>query len=237
MSVWGKLFTAMRGGVNEAAESAADSQALRILDQEIRDAENSLVKARSDLAGMMATAKRTEKRVADLREKEARDIESARHALNAEREDLARQVAQRIAATREDLAREEETLAQMTSSQQSMMRTVQETERRIKSMKREVESVKATDSLQKAQSAIASSHSGVNTKLGSAMGSLERIRDRQEQTAARLEAGEELAAMESGADLDKQLREAGILGKSSSADDVLAELAGPKESTKALPSQ
>ena len=57
MSVWGKLFTAMRGGVNEAAETVADSQAMRILDQELRDADNALRQARSDLAGMMATAK------------------------------------------------------------------------------------------------------------------------------------------------------------------------------------
>ncbi|RYD85933.1 MAG: PspA/IM30 family protein, partial [Sphingomonadales bacterium] len=33
MSVWGKLFTALRGGANEAAEAVADSQAMRILDQ------------------------------------------------------------------------------------------------------------------------------------------------------------------------------------------------------------
>ncbi len=45
MSVWGKLFSAVRGGINEAAESAADTQALRILDQEIRDADNALRKA------------------------------------------------------------------------------------------------------------------------------------------------------------------------------------------------
>ncbi len=31
MSVWKKLFTAIKGGVNEAAEGAADNQALRIL--------------------------------------------------------------------------------------------------------------------------------------------------------------------------------------------------------------
>ena len=58
MSVWGKLFSAVRGGVNEAAETAADSQALRILDQEIRDAENALRRARSDLAGIKTKAVR-----------------------------------------------------------------------------------------------------------------------------------------------------------------------------------
>jgi len=80
-------------------------------------------------------------------------------------------------------------LERMQQQQQVMLRIVKETEQRIVAMKREVESVEATDSLQKAQRAIASSHAGVNSRLGSAMSSLERIRDRQEQMAARLGSG------------------------------------------------
>lgn len=237
MSVWGKLFTALRGGANEAAEAVADSQAMRILDQELRDADNALRKARGDLAGMMATAKRIEKRIEENRAKEERDIQNARAAMEAGREDLARGLAERVATVRTDLARDEADLASMQQQQQVMLRTVKETEQRIGAMKREVESVKATDSLQRAQKAIASSHAGVNSRLGSAVGSLERIRDRQAQLGARLEAGSEMAAIESGADLDRQLLEAGISGKTSSADDILAELTGPPRDIKALPSK
>jgi phage shock protein A len=235
MSVWGKLFTALRGGVNEAAETVADSQAMRILDQELRDADNSLRKARGDLAGMMATAKRIEKRIEDTRAKEQRDVQSARAAMDAGREDLARGLAERIAVARTELVRDEGDLDKMRSQQTNMLRVVKETEHRIGTMKREVESVKATDSLQRAQKAIASSHAGVNSRLGSAVGSLERIRDRQAQLGARFEAGDEMAALESGADLDRQLLEAGIGGRSSSADDILAELTGPPKDIKALP--
>ena len=234
MSIWGKLFTAMRGGVNEAAESVADSQAMRILDQELRDADNALRQARSDLAGMMATAKRIEKRIGDNRAKEDRDIQSARAAMDAGREDLARGLAERVAAVRAELARDEADHAKMQQQQQAMLRTVRDTEQRIAAMKREVESVKATDSLQRAQKAIASSHAGVNSRLGNAVGSLERIRERQAQLDARLEAGAEMAAIESGADLDRQLLEAGIGGRTSNADDILAEITGPRE-LKALP--
>ncbi len=229
MSIWGKLFTALRGGVNEAAETVADSQAMRILDQELRDADNSLRKARGDLAGMMATAKRIEKRIEENRAKEDRDIASARAAMDAGREDLARGLAERVATVRAELTRDEADLANMQQQQQVMLRTVKETEQRIAAMKREVEAVKATDSLQRAQKAIASSHAGVNSKLGNAVDSLGRIRDKQAQLAARLEAGEEMAAIESGADLDRQLLEAGIGGRITKADDILAEIAGPRE--------
>jgi phage shock protein A len=234
MSIWGKLFTALRGGVNEAAETVADSQAMRILDQELRDADNALRKARGDLAGMMATAKRIEKRIDENRAKEDRDIASARAAMDAGREDLARGLAERVATLRAELTRDEADLANMLQQQQVMLRTVKETEQRIAAMKREVEAVKATDSLQRAQKAIASSHAGVNSKLGNAVDSLGRIRDKQAQLAARLEAGEEMAAIESGADLDRQLLEAGIGGRITQADDILAEIAGPRE-LKSLP--
>ena len=235
MSVWGKLFTAVRGGVNDAAETAADAQALRILDQEIRDAETALRKARSDLAGIMAGAKRLEKRTADLAEKGERDLESARAAMQAGRQDLAEQLAQRISQTRSEYARDEADLERMRAQQAQMMRTVQETELRIQAMRSEVESVEATESFERAQSAIASSQSGVNSKLGNAMDSLERIRRRQEETAARIEAGEELAAIQSGGSLDQQLLEAGIGGRTSSTDSIMAEIAGPGPSQKALP--
>ncbi|MFT5509457.1 MAG: phage shock protein A, partial [Hyphomicrobiaceae bacterium] len=82
------------------------------------------------------------------------------------------------------------------------------------------------ESLQKAQSAIAATQSGVNSRLGSAMGSLERIKERQEKTAAQLEAGDELAAIESGSDLDRQLAAAGIGGSVTSADSIMAEIMG-----------
>lgn len=237
MSVWGKLFTAVRGGVNETAEAVADTQAMRILDQELRDADNALRQARGDLAGLMASAKRIEKRIGDARAKEQRDVENARAAMGAGREDLARGLAERISIARAELVRDETDLEQMRGQQQVMLRTVKETEARIGTMKREVESVKATDSLQRAQKAIASSHAGVNSRLGSAMGSLDRIRDRQAQLGARLEAGDEMAALESGADLDRQLLEAGIGGRTTSADDILAELSGPPREVKALPSK
>jgi len=234
MSAFGKLWTALKGGANEAAEKAADGQAFRILDQELREADASLKQARSDLAGLMASSKKIEKRLDTLYTKEEADIANAKAAMQADREDLARQLAQRISDARAEIARDEKDLGQMRDNERRMLQTVRETESRIQAMKREVESVKATDSLQKAQSAIASSHSGVNSKLGSAMGSLERIRDRQETTAARLEAGQELQALESGADLDRQLLEAGIGGRTSSADDILAEIAGPSRSAPQL---
>lgn len=237
MSAWGKIFTAIRGGVNEAAEAAADSQSMRILDQEIRDAEQSLRQARSDLAGIMASNKSLMRRIEENRTKEAKDTDSARAAINAGRTDLAQGLAQRIANIRGELQRDEGELNQLMPRQQQMLRAIQDTEARITQMKREVDNVKANEALLKAQSSLAHSQSGINTRLGNAVDSLERIKKRQEMTAGRIEAGAELAALENGSDLDRQLREAGIGGTSQSADDILAQLMSPTSSDPlALPS-
>jgi len=224
MSVWGKLFSAVRGGVNEVAEGAADAQALRILDQEIRDAETALRRARSDLAGIMATTKSLARRVEEAQAKDAKDMDSARAAMAAGREDLARALADRVSKNRAEAARDQAEHERLQTQQAQMIRAVQDTETRIQTMRREIEGVKANESLLKAQSAIASSHAGVNSRLGSAMESLERVKKRQEMTAGRIEAGAELQSLESGSALDRALLEAGIGGGRHSSDDVFAEL-------------
>ena len=57
MNVWSKMLTALRGGANEVGEAVVDSQALRILDQEIRDADVELRKSKEALAEIMAKQK------------------------------------------------------------------------------------------------------------------------------------------------------------------------------------
>ena len=66
MSVWKKLVTAIKGGANEAAEAVADSQALRILDQEIREAKEELRKSDNSLTQIMAKRKLAEQKVNSL---------------------------------------------------------------------------------------------------------------------------------------------------------------------------
>lgn len=234
MSTWSKIFSAIRGGVNEAAEAVVDSQSLRILDQELRDAETSLRRARSDLAGIMASNKTLMRRLDENRAKELKDTESARAAIAAGRTDLAHGLAQRIANIHVEVQRDQQELERLVPRQQQMLRAIQDTEARITQMKREVENVKANESLLKAQSAIAHSQSGINSRLGSAVESLERIKKRQELVAGRIEAGADLAAIQNGSDLDRQLLEAGIGGSVRSADDVLAQLMAPSGSGERL---
>jgi phage shock protein A len=56
--------------------------------------------------------------------------------------------------------------------------------------------------------------------------SLNRIQDRQKQRQAELEAASELAADESGNELEKRLQQAGIMQGGTTADDELARILG-----------
>jgi phage shock protein A len=60
--------------------------------------------------------------------------------------------------------------------------------------------------------------------MGNAMNSLERIKKRQQERADRFVSADELASEESGDDLDRRMKEAGIGGSSSKTDDIMARL-------------
>ena len=66
MNIWAKVATAIRGGINEAGEAIVDSQALRVLDQEIRDADNQLSRSKEALTGIIAKRKLAESAAGDV---------------------------------------------------------------------------------------------------------------------------------------------------------------------------
>ena len=69
MSIWGKLMTAVRGGATEIGEAIVDNQALRILDQEIRDAGEELNRSKTALANIMAKEKLSNDKCSQLKAK------------------------------------------------------------------------------------------------------------------------------------------------------------------------
>ena len=91
-------------GAAEAGAAVVDANALRILDQEIRDADKAQGKARDDLAGLVARRRILETEVESFRAQAAKYEASARIAVEKGNMDLARQVAQRIADLEQDIA-------------------------------------------------------------------------------------------------------------------------------------
>jgi phage shock protein A len=225
MNVWSKLLTALRGGVNEAGEAVVDSQALRILDQEIRDADSELRKAKEALAEIMAKQKLAAERVNKAAKAISEYEQYALKALEAGDEPLAKEVAAKIANLEAEQVAEREQADNYTVSVAQLRKAVSQAEAHIKRLKQQVDTVKATESVQKAQMAVAQRYGGSQAKLHTAVESLERIKQQQAERAAKMEATAELAqASHVDESLDAKLRAAGIVADDASADSVLARL-------------
>ena len=95
-------------------------------------------------------------------------------------------------------------------------------------LEQQVDQVKATQAVQKAQVAASTHFDGGNSKVKTALDSLERIKLKQAEKEAAIEAAAELAEIESGSDLDAKLRQANGGGSSSSEDMLAKILAGKK---------
>jgi len=227
MAIWSKLFTLGRAGAHDATTAIVDANALRILDQELRDADTAQGKARDDLAGLVARRRILENEVESLRAQSAKYEASARAAMAKNNMDLAREVAQRVADLERDIALKTPQAAGMRTAEDQLHATIAATDRKIDQLRREVEVVRVNDSVQKAQASVAARGSGAGNSLGSAADSLARIRERQLVRGEQMRAAGELEDQRTGADLDEKLRLAGLTPGQSSADDVLARLAAP----------
>lgn len=228
MSVWKKLITAVKGGVNDAAESVADSQALRILDQEIREAKDELRRSDHALTQIIAKRKLSEQKISGLDKSIAEYEGHARKAVEKGDQALALDCASKVADLRSQQESESQYLVQFQSSEKTLRQNISQAKANLRRMEQQVDMVKATESVQKAQVAVSSRHMGANSKMKTAAESLSRIQDKQKQRSAELEAANELAADESGEGLEARLAAAGIKGGSASADDELARILGNK---------
>jgi len=224
MSIWAKVATAVRGGVSEAGEAIVDNQALRILDQEIRDADNELGKSKEALTGIIAKRKLADKKVKGLKASLTEYEGYAMQALDKGDEELANEVAGKIAGLETELMGEEGLAKSFADSEAQLRRAVSQTEANLKRLKQQVDTVKATETVQKAQAAVAARHSGAGSSMRSALDSLDRLKNKQAERAAKFEAASELAESTEEVSLDAKLKAAGIVGGGASGGDVLARL-------------
>ena len=229
MSILEKMMTALRGGATEAGEAIIDSQALRILDQEVRDASLEIKQSKDALAEIMARQKLSEEKCNVLKKGIEEHEGYALKALEKTDEALALEVAEKIADLETQLAQETEAGTGYAASATSLRTAIAQSEANLKRIKQQVDTVKATENVQRAQAAVAERHSGSNSRMRTAMDSLERIKEKQDLKAAQMSAASELAEDTAEASLQTKLQEAGITPNSKSADDVLARLKSKKK--------
>jgi len=223
MNTWSKMISALGGGVNDNGEAGIDANALRILDQEIRDASEELNTARDRLASLMTEHKAIEERVVALRADITRNEGFIIAALEKNDEELAREIAIRVAEFEEFLERDTKTVATRKQEIEVMQSSIVSAERQLRQFKHQIETVKATEAVQRALKVLAQRNDDLDLKPMTARDSLARIRKKEKQSDANINQASKITLNTNDTLLDKKLRDAGITG-GKSAKDVLARL-------------
>lgn len=224
MNIWAKMITALRGGVNETGEAIVDNQALRILDQEIREASEELKQSKDSLAAIIAREKLSREKYAAIDQQITEHEDYALQALEKENEDLALEIAEKIATLEVQLSNEKEACSSFAESAQNLRTVVNQSETNLKRLKQQVDTVKATENVLRAQEVVAERNSGSSSRLRTAMDSLERIKEKQALKAATMKAAADLVNETGDNRLATKLEEAGITKKHKDATAILDKL-------------
>jgi len=233
MGFFSKLFSAFRGAANEVGDSIIDTQAMRILEQEMRDAKAHLDDAKEELTKVIAEQMGIEREVKRLSKKSAEFEGYAMQALDRGDEKLATEIAEKMAEVENELEAQRAVLEGYNNNISTLKQTIRNTERNIKSMEREISVVKTTSSVQKASEAAAAKFSGTNSALRSATDSLDRIKEKQQKKSDQMAAAMRMQKEDSGDNLRIKMQEAGIISaNSASGNSVLARLKAKKAGSR-----
>ena len=222
MSILKKIFTAVRGGAREVGEAIVDANAIRILEQEITDARNSLGKARENLTEVMAKEMQTKREISTLSQKITEHEDYASQAMEKGDEALAIEIAQKIVELEGEKSSKEAILDSFTQHIATLKSQINQAEGTIAENDRQLLMVKTTESVQKATMSVTDSMSSNNSSMSNARESLERIKKRQQERSDKAAASAVLQA-ETGNDLAAKIKAAGLSDSSSSSAESVLE--------------
>jgi phage shock protein A len=219
------LTTLIRGAAAEAEEAVFDANAIRVLEQQLRDAASAMELSRRELACAMAH-RASESRAAEAVAARIAELESsAGQALQGGREDLAEQAATVIAANEDERAARQAAIVRF-DIDIGRLRIMSDTGRqRLQELRRGLEMARAQEALHRA---------GANGRRALKMGTgalrdaeatLARIRDNHAKGDDLAAAMDDLDAQASGRDLNDQLSKAGFdPNLKTKPSDVMARL-------------
>ena len=219
------LMTIFRGQAAQATEDFADANALLLLDQHIRDAASGLDRARRALAIAMAQDATELKRIEAMQAKIA-DLENrATAALDGNREDLALEAAEAIAALEADKASAEAAHASFMRESRKLRGLVANAERRLGELERGRRAARAAEAVRRLRTNGVATVGGDASALRDAEATLKRLRERQAEAEAADSALETLDGA-SGPDLIAEKLEAAGFGPQTkpTASSVLERL-------------
>lgn len=224
MAVFSKVLTMLRGNLREIGQSIVDSNASTIYEQEIVEATAHVASAKHDLTAVMAKEMQAGREIERLRVELHKYEDLAVQALQKDEAGLAEEVAARVADLEVALAEQEESRAQYAAHIARLKDMIRNAEATLREHERQLAMAKTTESVYKATATISQNMGASGSKLMSAKESLERIRQRHQDLADRMQAAEVLEGEFGTKALDNKLAQAGIGERASRKAEVMARL-------------
>ena len=212
MSVIKKMVTLLRGSAREIGESVVDANATRIYEQEINDAKQSLDEARRGLTEVMAKEMQSAREIERLKKEVERYELLAMEALDKAQEGLAEEVAARVGALELELEEQSKVHATYAIQVVKLKEMIKSAETRVRQHEREISMVKTTESVYRATRSISDTIGSTGSKMLDARQSLDRIKQRHQDLADRMQAAEVLDQEMGDKALETKLAQAGIGG-------------------------
>ncbi len=145
------MITAHHGGMNEAEEAIVNGQALRILDQEVREAYEEMRISKDELAGIMEHQKMAEEKCSDL-EKQIEEHEvDAIKALEQGDTLLAGQVMEKITNIESQLDQTKKESNAYNANADKVRIAINQTKHNLKRLKQQVVAINTSENVQRAQ--------------------------------------------------------------------------------------
>jgi phage shock protein A len=227
MSLIKKFFTLGKATVTDAGEAVIDANAIKILRQEIRDAETSIRDSENSLTKIMADKKIAEGELNGIQVEFDKWMANARQSLEKGDEALAGECASKAAESQDLLAAKKAEVEAHANNVTMLENSLRESRAQVKALNSRIKQIEATEKVQKAQSQLSKHSDGAKGKVSTALDSLDRIEAKQKHRQAQLEATKELNT-DPDAALKKKLDAAGIGTQSAKANDLLAQLKAEK---------
>jgi phage shock protein A len=220
MGIFSRLNHVIKSNLNALVDKAEDPE--KLIGQTILDMEAELKKARRELVTTVATAKRLDKKAAELDDEVARWEEKAVLALRSGDEELAREALRRKARTTKEAENARRQAAQQASAGEAMKETIERVEQKIDDLK--VRKGTLAAQVRRSREAPSEAPLAGTSRFGSStFDELERMAGRIDQLDAEVEAQEVLEDPRR-AEVDARLRKLERAGADDAVDDELAAL-------------
>jgi phage shock protein A len=224
MAVFSKVLTMLRGNLREIGQSVVDNNASSIYEQEIVEAKAHVAAARQDLTAVMAKEMQSAREIERLRGETRRFEDMALQALQKDESALAEEVAARVADLEGAVAEQVAAQTQFAGHIVRLKDLIRNAEATLREHERQLAMAKTTESVYKATATISQSMGSSGSKLMSAKESLERIRQRHQDMADRMQAADVLDGEFGSKALEHKLAAAGIGEQLDRKAEVMARL-------------